>query len=94
MKEEDVPKLCIWDSKKEEWHCNKCGSVIMAHEQILSLHMKEMPLAGFGETTRKIVPYCPKCEKKPSDHGIAYYGSEDDPDVKDLKMLRKIRDKL
>jgi len=94
MKPEDVPKLCTYDKEKEEWHCKKCGSVILTHTQIVSLHMKEMPLAGFGETVKREVPYCPTCEKKPSDFGIAYYGSEDDPDVRDLRIIKKLQEKL
>ena len=97
MKPEDVPKLCSWDEEKEEWHCNKCGSVILGQEQIVSLHMPPrsgMPLAGFGETVRKIIPYCPKCEPKPRDTGISYYGSEDDPDIRDLEIIKRIREKL
>jgi len=94
MKPEDVPKLCTWNEKKQEWRCNKCGSVILSHTQIVSLHLREMPLAGFGETVRKEIPYCPKCEGKPSDTSFAYYGSEDDPDVEDLRRIKRIADKL
>ena len=69
----------------------------MGKEQIVSLHTSptsRMPNLGFGETARRIVPYCPKCETKPRDTGISYYGSEDDPDVRDLKIIRRMQDKL
>jgi len=97
MKPEDVPKLCTWDEDKEEWRCKKCGSVIMGKEQIASLHMPSssgMSLAGFGETIRRTIPYCPKCETEPSDSGIAYYGTDEDPDVQDMKIIRRIGEKL
>jgi len=93
MKPKDVPKRCTWNQEKEEWRCKKCGSLILGHEQTVSLHMHPnsgMPLAGFGETTRRIVPYCPKCEREPSDCGIGYYDTEDDPDVQDLRVIKKM----
>jgi len=97
LKPEDVPKLCTWDDEKEEWHCKKCGSVILVKEQIVSLHMSPesgIPLAGFGETIRRVVPYCPKCEREPSDTGFAYYGSEEDPDVQDMKKIRRMSEEM
>ena len=93
MKEKDVPKLCTWNAEKEEWHCKKCGSLIMGKRQILSLHVKGT-LMGFGETVRKIVPYCPQCEKEPPCLGITDYGSEDDPDVQDLRVIKKMGEQL
>lgn len=93
MNPKDVPKLCTWNEDKEEWRCNKCSSLILGHEQIVSLTVKGT-LMGFGETTRRIVPYCPKCESKPSDVGHSYYGSEEDPDVQDMKIILKMGEKL
>lgn len=60
----------------ETWYCNKCNSEIQAIEQTQSLHLSGS-LAGFGETRREMIPYCPKCESKPSSQGFANYG--DDP---------------
>jgi len=69
----------------------------MGKEQIVSLRMSPnsgMPLMGFGETTRRTVPYCPECEEEPRDTGSAYYGSSEDPDVKDMKIIREIGKRL
>jgi len=47
MRPKDVPKRCTWDREKEEWRRNKCGSVILSHKQIVSLHISPnsgMPL--------------------------------------------------
>ena len=93
----DVPELCTWNEETEGWYCSKCGSLILGHEQIISLSMppnSAMAGLGFGETTRKTIPYCPKCENEPSDTGHSYYGSEDDPDVQDLEMIRRIGERL
>lgn len=97
MNPKDVSELCTWNKEKEEWRCNKCGSLILGHEQIVSLHMPSgsaMAGMGFGETTRRIIPYCPKCESEPSNTAISYYGSKDDPDVQDLKIIKKIGERL
>ena len=88
MKPEEITEKAIYDKTKEEWHCKKCDSVIMGKYQIVSLHMKGS-IAGFGETYRKEIPYCPKCEEEPSSNGgFDYYGSKTDPETKEMEIIR------
>jgi len=92
MKPEEINEKAIYDKEKEEWRCKKCNSVIMSVTRTVSMHMKGS-MAGFGETYRKEIPYCPKCEDVPSCSGFDYYGSETDPDVIDNKIIRSITKK-
>jgi len=54
----------------DTWLCWECGSEIQAITQSQSVHFAEFALAGGGEVRHKTIPYCPKCETKPSDRGI------------------------
>jgi hypothetical protein len=50
--------------------CWRCGAEISLKTVFLSVHIEGMPLVGTGEVRQKQVPYCPKCEKEPSERGI------------------------
>lgn len=50
--------------------CWRCGTEISLKTVFLSVHVKDMPLVGTQEARQNQVPYCPKCERKPSDRGI------------------------
>lgn len=54
--------------------CKKCKGEIMAVHRIVSLWLKDGPgpCAGTGQTESEQVPYCPRCETKPSDRGVRY----------------------
>ncbi len=94
MNPKDIAKLATWDEKKQEWRCKKCDSVIMGKEVVHSLWLPGM-VGGFGETTRETIPYCPKCEKEPSEFGAPIdYGSEDDPETEELRRIKRIGEKL
>ena len=51
-------------------YCFDCNSKIELVEQKCSVHYRDMPLTGGGEVRTKIIPYCPKCESKPSESGF------------------------
>ena len=51
------------------WVCKKCGSDIQATQVAHAIHDGPFPLSGSGKCEYEDVPYCPKCETKPSFHG-------------------------
>ncbi len=53
----------ITDDEGKTWSCKDCGEALMGREKTASLHIKEMRLAGSGETVTLKEPYCPKCGK-------------------------------
>lgn len=68
MRHEDVPSLCDPQSDGS-WKCKKCQSDIMAAEVKRSVWNFPEACAGSGEVVTDFVPYCPKCEEKPSNRG-------------------------
>ena len=91
MKIEELKQKATHNADKNEWRCKDCDSIIMAIEQVVSLHMKGT-IAGFGETYGKTIPYCPKCEEKPSRQGFDYYGSKTDPETKEIEIIKGMGD--
>ena len=55
----------------KSWSCS-CGADIEAVTQYRSVHLSDGPglFAGTGEVEHHIIPYCPKCDPKPSDRGV------------------------
>lgn len=55
------------------WKC-QCGSDIEAVLQYRSVWLSDGPgpCAGTGEVEHHVVPYCPKCDPKPSDRGVTH----------------------
>lgn len=54
------------------YKCHVCSSDIMAVTQHKSVWLSDGPgpCAGTGEVERHVIPYCPKCDPKPSDRGV------------------------
>lgn len=50
----------------EDWNCTVCGSEIQGAEIKHSIHDGPFPLSGSGKVYTEFVPYCPKCEQKPT----------------------------
>lgn len=50
-------------------HCYHCNSEIEVVGQKCSVHASNMTLSGRDVRT-KLIPYCPKCESKPSESGF------------------------
>lgn len=77
MNAEEAQKLINdWLQKHAEkadgqWVCKRCGSHLMGKGERLSIHEDYSRLgvhAGMGKTKEIIIPYCPKCDKKPTIH--------------------------
>jgi len=51
------------------WICKICGSGILWTTVAHAIHDGPFPLSGSGRCEYEAVPYCPKCEAKPSFHG-------------------------
>jgi hypothetical protein len=51
------------------YKCRDCGSDILAAKVAHPIHDGPFPLSGSGRCEYENVPYCPKCERKPSFHG-------------------------
>lgn len=49
--------------------CKKCGERILVAIVAHPIHDGPFPLSGSGKCKYEDVPYCPKCETKPSFHG-------------------------
>lgn len=83
---------------KEDWKyyrlpdgsyaCWNCGADVFVKTVHLSVHFDDMPLTGGGEVRNKQVPYCPKCEKEPPDHGFITESLADEL-KRDLPWLNK-----
>jgi len=86
---EKIDEEAKYIKKQNIWRCQKCNSIIMAVKQIVSLHMKGT-MAGFGETYRRTIPYCPQCEEKPLPYGFDHYGSKTDPETAELKLIKSL----
>lgn len=61
--------------KKEEgsWTCKTCGSIIKEAWIHHPMWDKRFTCAGYGEVAIERVPFCPKCEEKPSSQGFPIY---------------------
>ncbi len=53
----------------KDYSCLDCGTTILAVDRTHSIHDGLFPLSGSGEVAHEPIPYCPKCEKKPSSNG-------------------------
>lgn len=51
----------------------KCGTEVDCVWRTHSLWDKRFTCAGSGEVDRYPIPYCPKCEEKPSSQGMPIY---------------------
>ncbi len=49
--------------------CGTCGSEIQSTTVAHPIHDGPFPLSGSGRCEYETVPYCPKCEEKPSSSG-------------------------
>lgn len=54
--------------------CKKCKAEIQAVHRVVSLWLRDGPgpCAGTGQTDSEQIPYCPKCDPKPSERGVRY----------------------
>lgn len=54
--------------------CKVCGDHIESVSALMSIHFLQIRTicAGAGETKRVTIPYCAKCEEKPSAHGCIH----------------------
>jgi len=77
MKAEEAQKLIDdWleknaEKRNEMWICKRCGGQLMGRGERASIHEDYSRFgmhAGMGETKEIIIPYCPKCDKKPTIH--------------------------
>jgi hypothetical protein len=60
----------MYIQRGDDFLCTVCGEKIMAAEVAHSIHDGPFPLSGSGRVQYEAVPYCPKCEKEPSFHGM------------------------
>lgn len=58
-----------YKSNGEDFICTRCESDIRATTIAHPIHDGPFALSGSGKCDYEIVPYCPKCETKPSFHG-------------------------
>lgn len=63
--------LVLTESTGEEGkgYKHKCGETIMAAQVAHPIWDGPFPMSGSGQCHYETVPYCPKCETKPSFHG-------------------------
>lgn len=52
------------------FHCWECDAEVQCKTRHLSVHDSPIPLAGSGRVERVQAPWCPNCEREPSDTGI------------------------
>lgn len=60
----------IYKEKGEKYECLTCGSEIVAAQIAHPIWDGPFPCSGSGQCNYESVPYCPKCEEKPSFHGF------------------------
>lgn len=56
----------------DEYRCIPCGATAIVIPLMRSIHIQEMPGAGFGQVKRIETPYCPKCDTRPKNHEIPF----------------------
>jgi hypothetical protein len=59
----------IYQKVEEGYKCVTCGSEIQYVEVIRPIWDGPFACSGSGQTAKEFVPYCPKCEQRPSVHG-------------------------
>ena len=69
---------------------HSCGTVLLSANVYHSVHNGAGPLSGFGGVDIEQVPYCPKCQEKPSQIGAPVRQSQ--ADIADAVVLRRMRD--
>jgi hypothetical protein len=62
--------LVVYRAGDNGFSCVDCGSEIKVAKVDHSVQDGGIPLAGHGEVETDRVPYCPKCEQKPSEYGM------------------------
>jgi len=55
--------------KNQYYSCVGCGSEVQSVLVAHPIHDGPFPLSGSGRCSYEQVPFCPKCEEKPSSHG-------------------------
>ncbi len=73
-----------------EFTHNACGTKIMTATVRHSVHDGPFPLSGSGDVELELVPYCPTCEEKPSEHGAPVGRRQ--VDVDEAAILRRMRE--
>ncbi len=59
----------IYRKTEEGYVCTNCDSEIQQATIIHSIWDGPFSCSGSGKTAKEFVPYCPKCEEKPSSNG-------------------------
>ncbi len=80
---------CMLHENGEFTH-NVCGTKIMTATVRHSVHDGPSPFSGSGEVDIELVPYCPTCEEKPSEHGVPVRRRQ--VDVDEAAILRRMRE--
>ncbi len=57
------------EGDNQEYVCNSRDSEILGATVAHPIHDGPFPLSGSGKCEYETVPYCPKCEQRPSFHG-------------------------
>lgn len=70
----DPPKENHIKQANGDYHCRDCGSQILAVIQRRPVWEFPSACAGFGNVAKVEVPYCPKCEPRPSESGPPIMG--------------------
>ena len=76
----------VYMQKSDGYSCLDCNVGIMAVERIHSIHDGLFPLSGSGKVEREQIPYCPKCEEKPSTHG-KFITPRNDPNHREFSLF-------
>ncbi len=77
----------VKDEETGAW-MHSCGTRLAAVTVSHPLHLRAMPLAGFGEVRSEEVPFCPSCQTKPSPNGSIWY--IEDVEAEENRRLRDI----
>lgn len=86
----DVLQESVYDDSTNTW-MHSCGSTLAESTVRHPVHLKSMPLTGFGEVVTEDVPYCPSCQKKPAQDGSVIY--HEDMEAHEQRLLNKIRNR-
>jgi hypothetical protein len=68
---------------------HQCGAVLLAAHVTHPIHDSAIPLAGSGQVYTETVPYCPKCQSKPSPNGSPV--RQNPVEVAEREILRRKR---
>lgn len=59
--------------------CLKCGSIILAKNALISIHVREFETcSGSGHVERLPIPFCPHCEPEPASYGCIHIPIQED----------------